>query len=66
MKEWGVKMTMTQGGTETCDPQPKQSLIEPEALGNTWYGSLRPLTNLAQTFQARHLWDLNPANSWYV
>ena len=35
MKERGVKMTMTQGVTQTCDPQPEQSLIESEALGNT-------------------------------
>ena len=32
-----------------------------EALDNAWYGSLRPLTNLTQTFQACHLCTFNVA-----
>jgi len=36
-------------------------LLAMEALGNVWYGSRRPLTNLTQTFQACHLCTFNMA-----
>ena len=32
-----------------------------ETLDNAWYGSLRPLTNLTQTFRACHLCTFNVA-----
>ena len=32
-----------------------------EVLGNVWYGSWKPLTNLTQTFQACHLCTFNVA-----
>ena len=36
-----------------------------EALGNAWYGSWRPLTNLTQTFQVCHLCTFNVATIFF-
>ena len=36
-----------------------------EALGNAWYGSWRPLSNLTQTFQACHLCTFNVAGIFF-
>ena len=41
------------------------AILSSEALDNAWYGSLRPLTNLTQTFQACHLRTFNLGASFF-